>query len=248
MRRFRGLLSTVSAVALLGCAAADSIGPRVVSEFAPDVATAAKNNEDGIPKSAKVYCVNETSCYAAAFDFTDYHGLYTVFTVYLQNLQGTYPPGGPSEPLRLNTFGMVFFDAQEDPDFVDSPNISLSGSGVGIVQAGETNFWGHDGPSAGQNRDNWMVNFYGIIGCSLPAPYPLMQFAFRTCPSQGLDGWVKFDITLRHLGLSDDPPKQRPVRFKDFFFYFGGLFGDVCRIGGKQPGTCTELSYRSVMR
>lgn len=246
MRSFRGLLSTVIAVVFLGCAAADSIGPRVPS--GTDV-NAAKNSDDGIPKSAKVYCVNATSCYAAAFEFTDYHGLYTVFTAYFQNLQGTYPPGGPSTPLALNLFRFDFFGSWEDPDFVAAQPDALSVSAVGNVQVGESNYWPNDASAGGPVNDQWDVERLGIVGCNGPelSPYPLTEFAIQTCPSQGLDGWAKVDFTLRHGGYGN-VPKQKPVRFKDFLFSFGDKAGARCTIGGELPGTCTELSYRSAMR
>ena len=229
----------------------------------PDVGTesdAWKTNTDALPgparAKAKVYC-RGTSCYAAAFEFANYPsdpifgGPYTLFTAYFQNLQGTYPLGGSSTPLVLNWLYFQFISSDEDPrgNYVDAwPH--LSSSIIGNVQAGLNNFWAHDGPadSGPPNYDT----FYsypggGIVGCNVDQGNPPYWFSFQTCPSQGVDGWVKFDFVLRRLtGFAASQP---PVRFDDFLFSFGDFFsGGRCTIGGKQPGTCTELPYRRAMR
>src|SRR6187401_1797789 len=98
MRLFPRVPGIIAAVVLLGCAPDDSIGPRV----APGVVVTEANAEKSIESSAKVYC-DGTSCYAAAFEFTDFPG-YTIFTATVQNLQGTYPSGGPSITQQLDWF------------------------------------------------------------------------------------------------------------------------------------------------
>ena len=99
---------------------------------------------------AKVYCLDATSCYAVAFDFTDYDNdpetgrPYTIFTAYFQNLQGTYPSEGPEALLALDLFRFQFFDTIESPDYVDASSMVLSAIGNVIVGLG--NAWEVDVP------------------------------------------------------------------------------------------------------
>src|SRR5688572_23532825 len=231
MRLFPGVLGLFTVVALLGCAPDASIGPRVASGLVVTDASAAKST--GV--SAKVYC-NGTACYAAAFEFTDFPA-YTIFTATFQNLQGTYPPGGPSVTQQLNRIHFQFFDQNTGNDYIAADAAFRSFVTVGNVQAGLETQWSQDSQGDGLSAALFTVNGHGIVGCSGAAF--LLDFHFQTCPSQGLDGWVKVGFKLFHAGAA---PKKAPVRFKDFFFTFGN-HGTRCTVGGGQPGTCTELPY-----
>jgi hypothetical protein len=131
------------------------------------------------------------------------------------------------------------------PDALDLP---LTVQAVGNVQTGILSGWQHethaDAGTSFPNFDYWYRDDpTGIVGCEVDlSPF----FVFQTCPSQGFDGWVKAEFTLRRniewVGV------RPPVRFDDFLFTFGDFTGPRCTIGGGQPGTCTELPYRRVMR
>ena len=196
---------------------------------------------------AKVYC-DGTSCVAAAFEFKDYRsdleGRYTILSAYFQNLQGTYPSNGPTTPVSLNWFFFQFFDPNVGDDWVDAALDNEALSVLGNVVAGDHNVWSNDSPAEGVNYDSFTNFSYGIVGCDGPLPeFPLAFFAFNTCPASGLDGWVRIDFKLRHLGAD---PSHAPVRFHDFRFSFGELGGGFCSIGGKEPGTCDEIPYNTL--
>lgn len=256
MRSLHGFPVISAALVFQGCAADDGIAPRLPSGMALPVVSdvyAARDKGDILLASggaqAKVYCIG-SSCYAAAFEFKDYKsdpdfpGPYTLFSAYFQNLQGTYPLGGPNTPLKLNFIRFRFFDPNDDPPYVDAYPI-MTVSAVGDVEEGHVQPAGHwlnDGPIAGPgpNYDTWeYLPGLGIVGCDVPA---LFSFSFRSCPGRGLDGWVKFDFKLRHIG------SRVPVRFHDFVFSFGSVSPlAVCTIGGNEQGTCTELPYHRAM-
>ena len=269
MKVLAGVLAMVTSVAFLGCAPDDSIGPRVAPGLVVTEADAANNkaNDFRPGAKAKVYCKDATSCYAAAFYFTDYPshptigGPYTLFTAYFQNLQGTYPLGGPSTVLGLGHFGFRFLVGNAVGDtYVDASNGHFSITAVGNVQEGIGNSWPQNATlNPGQefpNIDRWdAFSDSWIVGCTVPEGVP-NWFGKRTCPSQGLDGWVKVEFVLRRLtGFFEGGPSSTairpPVRFEDFLFTFGPYpVADPvgCTIGGGLPGTCTELSYKQAMR
>ena len=237
MLLFPRVVGTVAAVALLGCAPDESIGPRV----APGVVVTDANAAKSIGGSAKIYC-NGTTCFAAEFDFTDIPG-HTIFTATIQNLEGTYPPGGPNTVQRLNRFHFQFFDDINSDDRITAVSDYRSFIPVGNVRVGVNNVWGHDEPIGGPSAALFTVNGGGIVGCA--GAVHVMAFHFQTCPSQGLDGWVTVGFKLRHTGIA---AKKSPVRFKDFRFTFGDQGTARCTIGGNQPGTCTEVHYKQAMR
>ena len=251
MRKVRAVIGVSFAIVVAACTAQDSVGPDVAPRNHVDLEASAVRVASGVRGSVKVYCINATSCFAVAYDFTDNRddpllGRSTVFSVYIQNLQGTYPEDGPSTPLNLNRFRFRFFDTQESPDFVDAYPIETI-SAVGNVQAGVNNDWSNDSPIAGLNSDLFSAEIgSGILGCDVAAANPPLFFTFRTCLSEGLDGWVRVDFVLWHNG-SD--PSNAPVRLHDFEFAFGDGFsaGHYCTIGGEQPATCTVLPYSKVV-
>jgi hypothetical protein len=248
LMRYTRAISFLAAIVSLGCADS-AVGPRTLQDHGSG---AAASKGDALQTTggaqAKVYCAG-TSCYAATFEFKDYPadnvGPYTIFSAYFQNLQGSYPQGS-STPVALNWLHFRFFDLNEGDDWVDADPGYRSFATLGNVVAGIDNTWSNDSPAQGVNYDSFYVTGYGIVGCDGPlSEYPLAFFAFQTCPANGLDGWVRVDFLLRHLGNS---PSTAPVRFHDFLFSFGDLSAGTCRIGGNQPGTCAEFPYSKVMK
>lgn len=253
MRPFFRLLGALPAAAIAACAADDSVGPSAAFDLVPRVGAEASSANSGndVPGSKKVYCVNETSCFAVAYEFRDQRddplpGRNTVFSVYVQNLQGTYPSDGPSIPLSLRLFRFRFFETQESSNYVDAYAIETFSS-VGNVQEGVATSWNNDGPSAGVNFDTFFaIGGAGIMGCDVdPVLLALRWFTFRTCPREGLDGWVRVDFILRRVGIE---ASNAPVRLHDFAFSFGTLApAQLCTIGGPQPETCTVLPYKKAV-
>lgn len=246
MRRSYGLLGIVAVAVLTNCGVEDSVSPRIASTDANALRIA-----DGVSiGNVKVYCFNPTSCVAAAYRFSqlpdDPSGRpQTQFSVFIQNLQGTFPVDGPNTELRIRHFRFQFFEIIDSPSYADAHPLETM-STIGNVQLGNNSgAWGNDSPAAGRNSDTFVADgTSGIVGCVNQNP-PLW-FSHRTCPSAGLDGWVRVDFVLRHLG---GDPSTQDVRRKDFEFSFGnasaGLF---CRIIGEQFENCTELPYSRVLQ
>jgi hypothetical protein len=246
----------------LACGADRINAPPNVSYHEPAVAAGlAKGHEgDALPASlrakAKIYC-SGSSCFAAAFDFKDFPkdatspGPYTVMTAYFQDLQGTFPPDGPSTPLAIDGLHFQCPASGVVGSYVDVPTGGLPILPIGNVQIGLVASWPHDGavdPGDGNgNSDSWTgVPAGEIYGCDLWPGNPPGHFSVQTCPSQGLDGWAKVEFVLRRF-VNWELTKP-PVRFEDFRFLFGATqsTGGSCTIGGNLPGTCTDLPYRSV--
>lgn len=243
-----GLLRAAPAILLAACGSDDAVGPL------PGAAASAAESQSAVPGSAKVYCIG-TSCFGVVFAFTDnvsdplFGRPTTSFSVYLQNLQGTYPTNGPSTPQIITSMGFVFFDTQESLDWVDaSPN--ETSSVVGNVAVGTSPGWGNEKPTAGLNRDIFFADpLGGIEGCNGRLGNPPLWFGYRSCPRDGLDGWVRLDFVLLHRGLQ---ASTTPIRFDDFRFWFswnqsGSSFvsGPTCSFGGGQPPTCAEFPYET---
>jgi hypothetical protein len=251
MRSFPRPLGLLAVAVALGCSADDGVGPVLARDFTQDGGTTANpamTLGDILLASsgarAKVYCLSATQCYAVAFDFTDFKtggingGPYTLLSAYFQNLQGTYPADATGI-LELDLFHFQFFDTMESPEYVDAYELRVSP--VGNVQPGLINIWNNDSPASGVNSDLWTGIGFGIVGCNEGA---FASFAFQTCPSEGLDGWVRVDVKLARRGPS---ASSAPVRFRDFRFSFG-YSRNYCIVGGNEPATCTELPYRRVIR
>ncbi len=99
-----------------------------------------------------------------------------------------------------------------------------------------------------------MTQFYaepitrGIAGCDLNDYYEESKdFVFRSCPSQGLNGWARFDFRMFWYNAP-----AAPVRFDDFLFSFGNSQfskSNRCSVGVipnfdvPGPSPCEVLDY-----
>jgi len=246
MRRSSAVLGIVAVAILTSCGGDNSVGPLVTADLN------ALKIADGITVgSVRAYCITPTTCIAAAFRFDELpddptFGRQTLFSAYFQNLQGTYPNHGPRAELKLRFFRFQFFDVIESSDHVDAHPVETF-STFGNVQVGANHNWGNESPAAGRNSDTFVAEIgSGIVGCDIAPANPPLWFSFRTCPSGGMDGWVRVDFTLRRVG---EEASNAPVRFNDFEFSFGDHnSGQFCTIGGDKPETCTVLPYSRVLR
>ena len=244
--------SILAAIVALGCSDT-TVEPRNLPAIAAGALT---SKGDALLRSgggpAKVYCAG-SACWAAMFEFKDYNDdptfpgrPYTIFSAYFQNLQGTYPRNGSAERLALNNFHFEFFDSNEGDAWVDADGGYRSFQPLGTVVDGNEDAWENDSPASGLNYDIFWTPFGGIIGCDGRVPeFPLEFFSFQTCPSEGLDGWVRVDFKLRRVGPF---ASNEPVRFRDFRFSFSNFNGNRCSIGGNEPPSCSEMPYNRVMK
>jgi hypothetical protein len=162
MCRIHRLVFAIPAVFSVGCDADQSVNPNLSSNFVPrhGFEASVANNRDKVPHNKKVYCLNATSCFAVATDFTNLRedlpldiGRSAIFSVYLQNLQGTYPSSAPSSELRLRLLEFRFFETKFSASWLDVPDHPLTFSTVGNVEVGRENSWLHETPPAGVNFD-----------------------------------------------------------------------------------------------
>lgn len=211
----------------------------------------------------KVYCLSASECYAAAFQFTDYltdPAPHTIFSVYLQSLQGSYA-GSSSLAYRLSRFHFLFFNQANsagDPYGV----VRQMGAGaaslgsVGPVErtTGRPTFEHIVNGHGGHVREDFLLNGgvgFGVLGCTIP-PYLIPgEWAVRTCPRLGLTGWARLDFRIRGLDYTSGHGSPVPVstRFTDFTFSFSGsrecTFGSLAPRPPASPrdGNCQEYSY-----
>ncbi len=214
----------------------------------------------------KVYCVSAGQCYAAAFQFTDYltdPTPYTLFSVYLQNLQGNFAASSPSA-YSLNQFTFEFFNeatSAGDPYGVVR-TIGGGGGSVGAVGrvglSPQTPYLYHDGNGFGGHVTEYFLlnggTGFGVLGCSTP-PYLIPpEWSHRTCPRIGLNGWFRADFRIRGRDYTNNlgNPTAVATRFTDFAFGFGGS-GSECFVGSRDArspasgpvGNCKEHVYES---
>ncbi len=210
------------------------------------------------PIDPKVYCIRPGACFAAAFQFSDYLTdpvPYTQFTVYLQNLQGSWPRKSAGTPAALNRFTILTSNPPENSPskrptlYSRMIDQSEGGTVIGRVRTGEqTGLYADEGSNQGYNQFGWYTGL-GIAGCDL-LPYNSREdYRISTCPANGLTGWLRFDFQLTWYGESF----ARPVRFDNFRFSVGSEF-DGCTFGTAElPGSpngagCRARDYNEVLR
>jgi hypothetical protein len=159
--------------------------------------------------------------------FTDYLSdptPYTMFSVYFQNLQGTFP-ASPGSPLGLNFFALYFHNPvsehPERPYLFGHPE-NITGTAVGAVGNPGNGGFGED-----QSLDFQYLIYrshnYGIIGCDVDPYSALDDAVWQTCPRLGLNGWIRFDWRMAWT----------PQDFRCLLRRGGGT-------KGKQPGRVTS--------
>jgi len=233
-----------------------AVAPRADAQFVP-----------------RVYCPpGQPSCFAAAFNYNNYVGglpghpfldgvTLTVMSVYVQNLQGSYNWSGATDPFQVNTLGFFRkndgFDNLSNSLFVNllpaSNSPPRSGRTVGAALTGQAPFLSE---SASADPINDLSTTYytdvsgGVMGCNLGEyAAPFRGWGWQTCPSSGLNGWVKFDFALYWAEQVGAP---RFVTGDDFFLTMGAantgsdyLCGFGQEIGIDVPvNACPDQAYQ----
>jgi len=208
------------------------------------------------PLDPRIYCISRGSCFAAAFQFTDYltasPWAYTEFSVYLQNLQGSYPRRSRGQPLELNSFFIRTNNPVDESEY-DVPvlyswldNQRTGGTTEGRVRTGDIGGMFDDlGSNMRYHQFGWYSGL-GLAGCDWYDRMEFEDFRAATCPSRGYDGWLRLDFRLFFI----DNLGTRPVRFDDFQFTAGN-FSEACGIGALMPpdrgnSMCREFTYEAV--
>lgn len=195
------------------------------------------------------------SCFAIRFSFTHTldQPLPTLFTVHLQNLQGSF----------TNTDALWFIDGlsidrrngeSEHPPFVMrvAPSGVLAGTPEGAIARSPLYAGLAEGSYIGDEyaTRRWYNGVPGeIVGCRASFRTP-DEWGFRTCPRLGLDGWARYDF---RLGIVDSRqlPTTRPTRLVDFEEFTFGVtttdgscyFGGSARVGKIVAPACTSHPY-----
>ncbi|MEP7383994.1 MAG: hypothetical protein ABI910_20105 [Gemmatimonadota bacterium] len=206
----------------------------------------------------KVYCLRPGVCFAAAFQFTDYltdPSPYTQFTVYLQNLQGSWPRRSIGTPYALNRFTILTSNPLEEVPsrrptlYSQMIDQSDGGTSIGRVRVGdEIAMFADQGSNQRYNSFGWYTG-YGISGCDFRDSGRPEDFRVATCPAKGLTGWLRFDFHLQWYGATS----ARPIRFDDFRYVVGNDL-EGCTIGTAEvrgifnPGSCRMHDYDEVLR
>lgn len=209
------------------------------------------------PLDPKVYCFRPRACFAAAFQFTDYLSdpvPYTQFTVYLQNLQGSWPRRSAGDPSAINRFTILTSNPLEGSP-AKRPTLysrmidqSQGGIVIGRVKVGEQQgVFADEGSNQGYNQFGWYTGL-GIAGCDLHPNHSPEDFRVSTCPANGLTGWLRFDFQFTWYGV----PFPRPVGFDNFRFVIGSefegcTFGTAELRGSPEPEFCRARDYREVL-
>lgn len=182
----------------------------------------------------KVYCpMGSLSCMGAYFNFTPHSSGYgTTFTAYVQNLQGSYTadPG----PTTMRAF--VLSRANKLPSaggtygFYNAIGVTVSTVGnvqrnaSGSVLYNQSITYDHPYGTTSMSWYGWDIG-QGLAGCNgnqsaLPDGRIYYGFDYRTCPTQGLNGWLQLDF---HVATLDYATGFRSplTTFSDFAFTIG---------------------------
>lgn len=211
----------------------------------------------------RAYCLTPGQCYAAAFAFTDYLTdpvPYTLFSVYLQNLQGSFAGSSPGT-YGLNLFTLYFLNQESgagDPDgvvrHVGAAGAAASAAGPIEQRTPSTSFY-HDLSFGRFARESFWLQSnigYGVLGCTIPPYLTPSDWTHRMCPREGLSGWLRLDFRIRGRDYTRSIQDPTPVstRFSDFAFGFGWS-ANSCYLGHQVPhvpgtvGNCTEHDYNA---
>jgi hypothetical protein len=196
----------------------------------------------------RVYCLDAATCYAASFQFHDYLTRprpYTLFTVYLQNLQGSFTGSSPSYGLNFFSFSWM---NQMNPDptgvvrFVGARGARANTEGK--VRKSEYRSLSHNVLDLVTLDEQFeFATNYGVLGCARPPFLVGPEWSYRTCPNMPFNGFVRMDFRIRARDYSTEgEPLWTTTRLNDFQFGFGG-----CRVGRDIPGqssnNCSQFAY-----
>lgn len=203
------------------------------------------------------YCVPGVAfaCFAAAFETSN-----NTFSVWFQNLQGTASPDATS----FNMFGFMLARRVDDREWALSPPTATT---VGDVGGGGVVRTFDDRPATGEINGVQVINQWPTIagtrfwGCTVPAPLDDPDSHVSTCPSGGLDGWVRYTFS-GFLRNADTGLKAGDVTQRDLILVLQGRTGLEatpfdCAIVGEASGltsalnpavpSCTALPYGTVV-
>lgn len=196
----------------------------------------------------RVYCLDRSTCYAAAFQFQDYLTRprpHTLFSVYLQNLQGSFSGSNPQ--YGLNFFSFSWLNQMNPTPTGVVRYVGARGARAqseGKVRKSEYRHLSHNVLDL-VNLDEqfeFATNF-GVLGCARPPFLVGNEWSYRTCPNAPFNGFVRMDFRIRARDYSTGgEPLWTTTRMNDFQFGFGG-----CRVGRDIPGlgsnNCSEFAY-----
>ena len=203
------------------------------------------------PTEPTIYCVPgaEHACFALAFSTAG-----SSSSLFLQNLQGSFPAGSPPTAFVIDRLimqraatsapggGYLLFSGTATPTFDGA--VAVSG---GAPLYGEESYVEPPGTTL-QSRI-YTTAPGGLYGCTLPAG--ILFSVASTCVSSGLDGWMRLNY---FTGIVDPlgGPRVRDFAWDDVSVTIGSRLGPLCTIRGAQSGsegsapTCAVLPYSAL--
>jgi hypothetical protein len=201
-----------------------------------------------------IYCVPGSggNCFAAAWQYTSAN----TFSLWMQNLQGTYGDGTPGFEIsriwvaRSNDFSLHFVNLCSSPfqgaeGSVVEPPFDVNGCFYNVLSSGlpweQLDFPFHRALYVAHAG----VNENGIAGCD-----PVGNFMVATCPRDGTDGWWRIDFST---GLQNHRTGEtRPSTVDDFGLAIAGcnIFigaNSGVSLANPEMGTVCETAPFSVL-
>jgi hypothetical protein len=209
-----------------------------------------------------VYCtIGSTSCMGAFFNFTQVEPTPnslggTLFSAFLQNLQGSLPT-----TTLFSSLGLFQLHRNNKPPGVgDAGFVSLSGPAratpVGRVDIGHFAWEGtiplfresyvppfHNAPVVHSAEYHWN-GLPSIMGCNAfyqdtDTPVRFKSFMYRTCPREGLNGWLRLDFLVNTWNYAAFDFRNVPMTLNDFAFTVYDVYTphwDSCTFGNYGAG------------
>ena len=222
-----------------------TVGAALALSATPRTAAAAP------PTEPTIYCVPgaEYACFALAFSTGG-----SSSSLFLQNLQGSFPAGTPPTAFVIDRLimqraatsapggGYLLFSGTATPTFDGA--VAVSG---GAPLYGEESYVEPAGTTLQTRTYTAMPG--GLYGCTLPAG--ILSNIASTCLSAGFDGWMRLSY---FTGIVDPlgGPRVRDFAWDDVSVTIGSRLGPLCTIRGARSGAagsapeCAALPYSAL--
>lgn len=201
------------------------------------------------PADPKIYCASGDRCFAMAFETSG-----TTSTLFLQNLQGSFPLDPASAPFFLGDVWLLRDNRGSNAGTRVEFFSGCWGGAVGSVHPpaserfcfAQSSYSENIAPATQWRHYNGRMGSGPILGCTYSnSP----GFGHSTCPRDGFDGWyyLTFNTGVYDVSGTRDFGFLREFSMEDVEFEIGPCTFVGTRSGYANPGTnCAVFPYAAL--